>query len=231
MQINGQPLSAELFVELISSHTWQIKAIEHQVYQATREEGSERLTIWASFSEVYQYLKAYWPRRINTIQYQALETKAWYFNLDTTGKHIEVRRTGQETVALWLPLNETTNWGQPAPLQGETFTLTTAIKNRSKIQSPEDYSLFNWARSYQIDAAPSKNTKEWKKAGGKRPTQKRNRSELTGCSGRPITIERLERFAFYERATRAFGVVATGETALYGNIILKMGVCHPKSAE
>lgn len=36
--------------------------------------------------------------------------------------------------------------------------------------------------------------------------------------------ERIERFAFYERARRAFAVVMTGETAKYGNIILKKGV-------
>ena len=36
--------------------------------------------------------------------------------------------------------------------------------------------------------------------------------------------ERVERFAFYERARKAFAVVMTGETAKYGNIILKKGV-------
>lgn len=35
---------------------------------------------------------------------------------------------------------------------------------------------------------------------------------------------RLERFAFYERARGAFAVVMTGETAKYGNLILKKGV-------
>lgn len=34
----------------------------------------------------------------------------------------------------------------------------------------------------------------------------------------------LERFAFYARAAQAFAVVATGETRLYGNILLKKGV-------
>ncbi|XP_066535799.1 fucose mutarotase [Hoplias malabaricus] len=38
----------------------------------------------------------------------------------------------------------------------------------------------------------------------------------------------LERFAFYERAKNAFAVVATGETALYGNIIIKKGVIRPE---
>ena len=37
-------------------------------------------------------------------------------------------------------------------------------------------------------------------------------------------IEAIERGAFYERARRAFVVVATGETRLYGNLILKKGV-------
>ena len=30
--------------------------------------------------------------------------------------------------------------------------------------------------------------------------------------------------AFYERSKKAFAIVATGETALYGNLILKKGV-------
>lgn len=37
-------------------------------------------------------------------------------------------------------------------------------------------------------------------------------------------IARIERFDFYERARQAFCVVMTGETAKYGNIILKKGV-------
>lgn len=37
-------------------------------------------------------------------------------------------------------------------------------------------------------------------------------------------IHRLERQAFYDRARSAFAVVMTGETAKYGNIILKKGV-------
>ena len=37
-------------------------------------------------------------------------------------------------------------------------------------------------------------------------------------------IERMERFAFYERAKRAYAIVLTGETRKYGNILLKKGV-------
>lgn len=38
------------------------------------------------------------------------------------------------------------------------------------------------------------------------------------------SIERIGRFDFYDRARQAFAVVMTGETAKYGNIILKKGV-------
>lgn len=34
----------------------------------------------------------------------------------------------------------------------------------------------------------------------------------------------IERFAFYERAKKAYAVIATSEAALYANIILKKGV-------
>jgi L-fucose mutarotase len=37
-------------------------------------------------------------------------------------------------------------------------------------------------------------------------------------------FEQVERFAFYERAKQAYAVVATGEEALYANLILKKGV-------
>ena len=37
-------------------------------------------------------------------------------------------------------------------------------------------------------------------------------------------IARIDRFEFYDRTRSAFAVVMTGETAKYGNIILKKGV-------
>lgn len=42
-----------------------------------------------------------------------------------------------------------------------------------------------------------------------------------------VTIERMERFAFYDRVKKAFAVVATAEARLYGNIILTKGVIPP----
>ena len=37
-------------------------------------------------------------------------------------------------------------------------------------------------------------------------------------------IEQMERYAFYDRARKAYAVVVTGETRKYGNVILKKGV-------
>lgn len=47
---------------------------------------------------------------------------------------------------------------------------------------------------------------------------------LTHHKQSELTIERIDRFAFYERAQKAFAIVITGETAKYGNILLKKGV-------
>ena len=42
-----------------------------------------------------------------------------------------------------------------------------------------------------------------------------------------FTIALLDRFAFYERARTAFGVIATGERRFYGNLIMRRGVIPP----
>lgn len=39
-----------------------------------------------------------------------------------------------------------------------------------------------------------------------------------------VGFEQIERFAFYERSKKAYAIIATGETSLYANIILKKGV-------
>lgn len=39
-----------------------------------------------------------------------------------------------------------------------------------------------------------------------------------------VKLGNVERFAFYERAKNAYAVIATGEEAVYANIILKKGV-------
>lgn len=41
-------------------------------------------------------------------------------------------------------------------------------------------------------------------------------------------IGQIERFAFYEEAKKAYAIIATGETALYANIMLQKGVVVDK---
>jgi L-fucose mutarotase len=55
--------------------------------------------------------------------------------------------------------------------------------------------------------------------------ERRYRAALSAGSG--PEIQRIDRFAFYARARTAFAVVMTGETAKYGNILLKKGVTPP----
>lgn len=52
---------------------------------------------------------------------------------------------------------------------------------------------------------------------------------LADAEGRPLTLEPVERFAFYERTRNAYAVIATGERRLYANIILKKGVLRASS--
>lgn len=49
-------------------------------------------------------------------------------------------------------------------------------------------------------------------------------SIINATADAPSDIQSMERFAFYERASKAYAVVQTGERRLYGNIILKKGV-------
>ena len=37
-------------------------------------------------------------------------------------------------------------------------------------------------------------------------------------------MEEMERFAFYDRAKKAYAIIASGETAVYANVLLKKGV-------
>jgi L-fucose mutarotase len=50
------------------------------------------------------------------------------------------------------------------------------------------------------------------------------RNIMNAAEGREILLSRVERYQFYDRAKTAYAIVATGETAIYGNLILKKGV-------
>ncbi|XP_065882700.1 fucose mutarotase-like [Dysidea avara] len=47
---------------------------------------------------------------------------------------------------------------------------------------------------------------------------------MNAAEGKEIKVNMIERFEFYEVAKKVFAVVATGEGAPYGNIILTKGV-------
>ena len=58
-----------------------------------------------------------------------------------------------------------------------------------------------------------------------KPTIWEEYRKIIKASGEKFTdFEFVERFAFYERSKKAYAVVASGEKALYANIILKKGV-------
>jgi L-fucose mutarotase len=58
-----------------------------------------------------------------------------------------------------------------------------------------------------------------------KPTIREEYRKIIKASGEKFSdFEFVERFAFYERAKKAYAVVASGEKALYANIILKKGV-------
>jgi L-fucose mutarotase len=59
---------------------------------------------------------------------------------------------------------------------------------------------------------------------GRAPIASLFEQALAAAEGRTVGIEELDRFAFYGRAGSAFAVIATGETRLYGNILVRKGV-------
>jgi len=48
--------------------------------------------------------------------------------------------------------------------------------------------------------------------------------KIANCKDVNAIVGSIDRFMFYERAKKAYAVIATGETATYANIILKKGV-------
>ena len=70
-----------------------------------------------------------------------------------------------------------------------------------------------------MSVVPGDNTK---------PTIWKRYRSIIAASGEPLSdFDFVERFAFYERAKKAYAIVATSEAALYANIILKKGVIKP----
>lgn len=62
------------------------------------------------------------------------------------------------------------------------------------------------------------------------PVWARFQTILDAAENRSVSIGKLDRFEFYKIARESYAVVATGETQLYGNIILVKGVIAPAVA-
>jgi L-fucose mutarotase len=54
--------------------------------------------------------------------------------------------------------------------------------------------------------------------------QREAQAELNAAEGRELPFKSIERFAFYERARKAYCVIATGEQRGYGCFVFKKGV-------
>jgi L-fucose mutarotase len=59
------------------------------------------------------------------------------------------------------------------------------------------------------------------------PVQQEVQAELDAAEGQSWPLGTVERFAFYERAKKAYCVVATGERRFYGCFIFGKGVLSP----
>lgn len=60
------------------------------------------------------------------------------------------------------------------------------------------------------------------------PVQAEVQAVIDKAEGRPWPMGSIERFAFYERAKKAYAVIVTGETRFYGCFVFKKGVIPPK---
>jgi len=59
------------------------------------------------------------------------------------------------------------------------------------------------------------------------PVQQEVQAEVDRAEGKSWPLGAIERFAFYERAKKAYAVIVTGERRFYGCFILKKGVIAP----
>lgn len=59
------------------------------------------------------------------------------------------------------------------------------------------------------------------------PVQAEVQAAIDRAEGKPLPMGSIERFAFYERAKKAYAVVQTGERRFYGCFVLVKGVIPP----
>jgi L-fucose mutarotase len=59
------------------------------------------------------------------------------------------------------------------------------------------------------------------------PVQKEVQKVIDKAEGKSWPLKSIERFAFYERAKKAYCVIQTGERRFYGCFVLTKGVIPP----
>ena len=59
--------------------------------------------------------------------------------------------------------------------------------------------------------------------------QQEVQKEINAAEGKVWTMMPIERFAFYERAQKAYCVIQTGERRFYGCFALRKGVVPPEA--
>ncbi len=62
------------------------------------------------------------------------------------------------------------------------------------------------------------------------PVQQEVQKTIDAAEGKPWPMVSIERFAFYERAKRAYCVIQTGERRFYGCFAFRKGVIPPDTA-
>jgi len=77
---------------------------------------------------------------------------------------------------------------------------------------------------FPLDATSKSNVIFMKPNQEKKPAIWIKFKEILKKSKEIYSIEELERFEFYERASQSYCILASGEQAIYANIILKKGV-------
>ena len=65
-------------------------------------------------------------------------------------------------------------------------------------------------------------------AGAVPPVCREFQKQVDRAAGRRIPLATIERHVFYQRVKACYAVVATGETRLYGNLIIIKGVIRPE---
>ncbi|WP_417670384.1 RbsD/FucU family protein [Roseibium sp.] len=110
----------------------------------------------------------------------------------------------------------------PAESLGQRLVRLDGISATDTLQAvlevmPLDTFVTDPARTMQVVGAPDDIP----------PIVSRFQAIIDETADTPCPLTPVERHAFYDQARDAFVIVQTGETRLYGNIILKKGVISP----